>query len=53
MGHKVTDSQVQRLKKHLDIDCMKKNDAVNMKPVKGTVPDEVRDNFNFIRKGQV
>ncbi len=32
---------------------MKKNDAVNMKPPKGAVPDEVRENFNFIRKGKV
>ncbi len=52
-GYTVTDEQVDRLKNHLDIENMKKNDAVNMKPPKGAVPEEVRDNFNFIRKGKV
>ena len=35
------------------IDNFRKNDAVNMKPPKGIVPDEVREKFNFIRKGKV
>ena len=42
-----------KLKDHCDIENFKKNDAVNMKPPKGAVPDEVRESFNFIRKGQV
>ena len=37
----------------MHIDNFRKNDAVNFKPPKGTVPDEVRDNFNFIRKGKI
>jgi len=49
----VSDNDVDRLVDHCKIDNFKKNDAVNMKPPKGTVPDEVRDNFNFIRKGKV
>ena len=52
-GYKVNEDQIDRLKDHLHIDNMKKNDAVNMKPPKGTVPDEVRDSFQFIRKGKV
>ena len=35
------------------IDNFRNNDAVNMKPPKGSVPDDVRDNFSFIRKGKV
>ena len=35
------------------IDNFRKNDAVNLKPPKGSVPDEVREKFNFIRKGKV
>ena len=49
----VSEEQVQKLVDHCNIEKFKKNDAVNMKPPKGTVPDEVRENFNFIRKGQV
>lgn len=49
----LTDDQVERLKEHCDIENFKKNDAVNMKPPKGVVPDEVREKFNFIRKGKV
>ena len=37
----------------MHIDNFRKNDAVNFKPAKGTVPDDVRDNFNFIRKGKI
>ena len=49
----MSEEQVQKLSDHCKIDNFKKNDAVNMKPPKGTVPDEVREKFNFIRKGQV
>ena len=35
------------------IENFRNNDAVNMKPPKGSVPDDVRDNFSFIRKGKV
>ena len=35
------------------VDNFRNNDAVNMKPSKGQVPDEVRDKHNFIRKGKV
>ena len=45
-------SQVSDLTKHLDIETFRHNDACNMKPPKGMVPDEVRDNFSFIRKGE-
>ena len=41
------------LKDHMRIDNFRSNDAVNMKPDKGTVPEKVRENFNFIRKGKV
>ena len=37
----------------MNIDNFRNNDAVNMKPPKGTVPDDVREKFNFIRKGKV
>ena len=37
----------------MNIDNFRMNDAVNMKPAKGTVPDDVREDFNFIRKGKV
>ena len=37
----------------MHIDNFRKNNAVNFKPAKGTVPDEVRENFNFIRKGKI
>ena len=37
----------------MNIDNFRNNDAVNMKPPEGVVPDEVRKNFNFIRKGKV
>ena len=52
-GHSITDDQVDILANHCQIDKFKKNDAVNMKPPKGMVPEEVRENFNFIRKGKV
>jgi hypothetical protein len=35
------------------IDNFRNNDAVNMKPKKGSVPDDVRDKRTFIRKGIV
>ena len=37
----------------MHIDNFRKNDAVNMKPPKGSVPDDEREKFNFIRKGKV
>ena len=37
----------------MNIDNFRKNDAVNQKPKKGTVPDNERDKFTFIRKGKV
>ena len=37
----------------MHIDSFRKNDAVNMKPPPGSVPEEVRKSFNFIRKGKV
>ena len=49
----MTSEQIQRLADHCKIDKFKKNDALNMKPPKGSVPEEVRENFNFIRKGGV
>ena len=49
----LTQAEIEKLLEHLDFKNFKKNDAVNMKPQKGTVPDKVRENFNFIRKGQV
>ena len=52
-GYSLNDDQVAKLSDYCDIEKFKKNDAVNMKPPKGMVPDEVRENFNFIRKGQV
>lgn len=52
-GYKLSCEQVENLVEHCQIEKFKKNDAVNMKPPKGMVPDEVRDNFNFIRKGKV
>ena len=49
----VSEEQVQKLAEHCNIDNFKKNDAVNMKPPKGAVPEDVREKFNFIRKGKV
>ena len=37
----------------MNIDNFRSNDAVNFKPPKGSVPEEVRENFDFIRKGKV
>ncbi len=45
--------QIDALLDHLSFGRMRNNDAVNMKPPKGAVPDEVRDKINFIRKGAV
>jgi len=50
-NQKVSGDQIEKLVDHCNIDNFKKNDAVNMKPPKGAVPDELRDNFQFIRKG--
>ena len=47
------EAKVDLLADHLAIENFKNNPACNMKPPKGAVPDEVRDNFNFIRKGIV
>ena len=47
------EEKMAKLLDHLHIDNFKNNDAVNMKPPKGHVPDEVRNNFNFIRGGHV
>ena len=44
---------MQVLKEHIKIDNFRKNDAVNGRPPPGAVPDEVRKNWNFIRKGKV
>ena len=38
---------------HCNIEKFKKNDAVNLKPPKGSIPDEAREKFEFIRKGKV
>lgn len=53
IGHKVPADSMASLLSHMHIDNFRKNDAVNMKPLRGTVPDEVRENHNFIRKGVV
>jgi len=53
IGHRVPEGKMEAFLDHLDINRFRKNDAVNMKPPKGSVPEEVRDNFNFIRKGKV
>lgn len=53
MGKDFPDAKVDLLEDHLNIENFRNNPAVNMKPPKGAVPDEVRDNFNFIRKGIV
>jgi len=53
IGHQVPDGKMEGFLDHLDIKKFRKNDAVNMKPPKGSVPEEVRENFNFIRKGKV
>ena len=53
LGKNVAEDKIDQLIEHLSFDTFKKNDAVNMKPPKGSVPDEVRDKTNFIRKGKV
>ena len=53
IGFQVPDDSVESLVTHMRIDNFKKNDAVNKKPPVGTVPDHVRENHNFIRKGIV
>lgn len=52
-GFDIPDEKIEPLLKHLHIDSFRKNDAVNMKPPPGSVPEEVRKIFNFIRKGKV
>ena len=44
---------VDELAAHLDIESFRENDAVNMKPAAGSVPDHVRRDFDFIRSGFV
>jgi len=51
IGYKVPPNALSGLLSHMHIDNFRKNDAVNMKPPPGSVPDEVRENFTFIRKG--
>ena len=53
IGKDFSGEKVDALADHLAIENFRNNPAVNMKPPKGMVPDEVRDNFNFIRKGIV
>ncbi|TRY72514.1 hypothetical protein TCAL_01069 [Tigriopus californicus] len=53
LGKDFPEEKVDLLVEHLSFETFKNNPAVNMKPPKGSVPDEVRDQFNFIRKGQV
>lgn len=53
LGKDFDDDKVDALAEHLSFDNFKNNPAVNMKPPKGAVPDEERENFNFIRKGIV
>ena len=49
----MTSDKIQNLVDHCQIDKFKQNDSVNMKPPKGSVPELVRENFDFIRKGGV
>ena len=57
----ISNEQVKRLTEHCKIDNFKKNNAVNLKPEEGTIENyamkklynQTRENFNFIRKGQV
>jgi len=51
IGYKLPPNALPGLLSHMHIDNFRKNDAVNMKPPPGSVPDEVRKNFTFIRKG--
>ena len=53
IGYPVPAGKMESFLDHLDIRNFRKNEAVNMKPPKGSVPEEVRENFNFIRKGKV
>jgi len=48
----LSDEQITSLADHCHIENFKKNSTVNMKPLlRGIIPDEKWDNFNFIRKG--
>jgi len=53
LGVDFPEDKVDLLNEHLKFENFRNNDACNMKPPKGAVPDEIRDNFNFIRKGKV
>ena len=53
IGFHVPEPKIESLVSHMRIDNFKKNDAVNLKPAAGTVPEHVRDNHSFIRKGIV
>lgn len=49
----LSEEKISSLLDHLSFKTMRNNDAVNMKPPKGSMPDEQRDKLNFIRKGKV
>lgn len=53
LGKDFPDDKLDALDEHLKFDKLKNNDAVNHKPPKGAVPDEVREKFTFFRKGIV
>jgi len=53
VGHQVPTDKLEGLLSHMHIDNFRKNDAVNMKPPAGSVPEEVREKHTFIRKGKV
>ena len=37
----------------MNIENFRNNDAVNMKPPEGSMPEKVRQKWNFIRKGKI
>ena len=49
LGKDLPDDKVDALDEHLKFDKLKKNDAVNHKPPKGAVPEEVGENNNYIK----
>lgn len=53
LGYSLTPEKKAVLVDHLAFENFKKNSAVNMEPPKGSVPEEARKDFSFIRKGQV
>merc|ERR1712150_106869 len=52
-GYEISTEKMKILKKHMNIDNFRENDAVNGRPAAGVVPDDVRKNWRFIRKGGV